>query len=255
MKSDYPSIIYPNESYDVTVEFTGPEDAQQTYLGHIKMHYAYKMRGDMYWGCETYMCTMGYGEIIILPGGGMPMAGSNKEGRNFGKYIPPVSGSGFGGLNFNLEDNLGDFGTREPEITVRDYTKSIDNRIRLQFEQKFLLEREAFKGSLKVENLQMNAIEDVMMTPNVKRLDGTDATDLFSITTRGLEKWALEDRWDLASAETGEALVLYVPSKETAPTEPVEYLFGGTVTYRNVADGKMVTVEEIGSSCHALACT
>jgi hypothetical protein len=242
VKSDYPSIIYPNESYDVTVEFTGPEDAQKTYLGYIKMHYAYKMRGDMHWGSETYMCTMGYGEIIILPGGGMPMAGSNMEGRNFGKYLPPSSGGALGGSDFVLND-LGSIGSREPEIVVRDYTKSIDNRIRLQFEQKFLLEREAFKGSLKVENLQMNAIEDVMMTPNVKRLDGTDATDLFSITTKGTGLWEGKDRWDLDSDKAGEALVLYVPSKETAPTEPVEYLFGGTVTYRNVADGKLVTVE------------
>lgn len=242
VKSDYPAVLYPNESMDVTVEYTGPDSPGQTYVGYIRMHYAYKMRGELYWGCETYVASMGLGDVLFLVGGGLPMAGKDTEGRNFGTYTPP-SGAGFGDLNFNIEDNLNSYGIREPEIVVRDYSKSIDNRIRLQFEQKFLLEREAFKGSLKVENLQMTDIRDVTMTPNVKRLDGTDATDLFSITTQGLDDWALSESWNLASGATGQALVLYVPSKETAPTEPVEYLFGGTVTYRNVADGRLVTEE------------
>jgi hypothetical protein len=70
------------------------------------------------------------------------------------------------------------------------------------------LEREAFKGTLDIENLQMSDIEDINMTPNVKRLDGTDATDLFSISTEGTGNWAGKDRWDLASDKAGKALVL-----------------------------------------------
>ena len=242
VKSDYPAVLYPNESVDVTVEYTGPDSPGNTYVGYLRMYYAYKMRGELYWGSETYAATFGEGDVLFVVGGGLPKASADREGRNFGKYTPP-SGGGFGGLDYGLDDSLGDLGTREPEITIRDYTKSIDNRVRLQFEQKFLLEREAFKGSLKVENLQMNSIEDVVMTPNVKALDGTDATDLFSITTQGTGAWAGKDRWDLSSSGTGEALVLYVPAKEAAPTAPVDYLFGGTVTYRNVADGRLVTVE------------
>ncbi len=240
--SDYPEVLYPNESTDVTVEYTGPDSPGQTYVGYILMHYAYKMRGELYWGSETYAASMGQGDVVFLVGGGLPTASHDTEGRNFGTYTPPSYGSS-GGIGFNYEDGIGTIGIREPVIQVRDYTQSIDNRIRLQFEQKFILEREAFKGSLTVENLQKGGIEDVTVTPSVKRLDGEDATDLFSITTQGLGNWAGADRWDLASAKTGEALVLYVPAKEAAPTEPVQYLFGGTVTYRNVADGKLVTVE------------
>ena len=239
--SDYPAVLYPNESVDVTVEYTGPDSPGYTYLGYIKMHYAYKMRNELYWGSEIYAAAMGLGDVLFLEGGGMPMAGHNTEGRNFGTYVPPTTEFDIPFTSIDIP--LGELGNREPKIQIRDYTKSIDNRIRLQFEQKFLLEREAFKGSLKVENLQMNAIEDVIMTPNVKRLDGTDATDLFSINTQGLGSWAGKDRWDLASDKVGEAQVLYVPAKEAAPTEPVDYLFGGTVTYRNVADGKVITVD------------
>ena len=239
--SDYPAVIYPNESFDVTIEYTGPEDAKKTSLGFIRMYYAFKLQGEMHWGSETYACAVGRGDVLFIEGGGMPMSGSDREGRNFGEYHPPVEGIGWGWEA--VDPGLGNIGTREPDIQIRDYTKSVDNRVRLQFEQKFLLEREAFKGSLKVENLQMDAIENVTMTPNVKRLDGTDATDLFSITTQGVDDWAHGDTWNLASAATGQALVLYVPSKETAPTEPVAYLFGGTVTYRNVSDGRLVTYE------------
>ena len=241
VKSAYPDVIYPNESFDVTVEYTGPDSPGHTYMGFIKMHYAFKMRGEQHWGYETYAAAMGRGDVLFLEGGGMPMAGKDTEGRNFGEYDPPTNVISIGG-EFAYSD-LGNLGVREPEIQIRDYTKSIDNRVRLQFEQKFILEREAFKGSLKIENLQMNGIEDVTMTPNVKTLDGTDATDLFSITTQGIGVWKDEDRWDLSSGGVGEAQVLYVPSKETAPTEPVSYLFGGTVVYRNVADGKLVTYE------------
>ena len=240
--SDYPAVIYPDESFDVTIEYTGPENAERSMLGYIRMYYAFKLQGEMHWGSELYACVIGRGDILFLEGGGLPMSGSDLEGRNFGEYNPMTPGGSWGGDAF-FDIELGSGGTKEPTIQIRDYTKSIDNRVRLQFEQKFLLEREAFKGSLKVENLQMNAIENVTMTPNVKRLDGTDATDLFSITTQGVDAWEGQDRWDLASAGVGQALVLYVPSKETAPTVPVPYLFGGTVTYRNVADGRLVTYE------------
>ena len=241
--SDYPALLYPNESYDVTVEFNGPEVAAMTSLGYIRMHYAFKLRGDTYWGSETYAAAMGFGSLIQLPNGGLPMAGSDVEGRNFGNYKPPVIDEG---TEIFLWGTGGpdELDSDEPEIEIRDYTHSIDNRVRLQFEQKFLLEREAFKGSLTVENLQMSDIEDVVLVPSVKTIDGTDATDLFSITTtKGTDGWVSGDRWDLPSTGVGQAEVLYVPSKETAPTEPVDYLFGGTVSYLNVSDGKFVTYE------------
>ena len=237
--SDYPAVIYPNESFDVSVEFSGPETAYLTMLGYIKMNYAFKMQGELYWSNEVYPAMMGSGDIIMLPNGGLPGADYDTEGKNFGRYneFKPFfyPGGGFA----MPDDGLG--GAVEPEVQIRDYTKSIDNRVRLKFEQKFFLEREAFKGSLTIENLQMSDIEDVTIVPNVKNLDGTDATDLFAISMAAGSGWI--DGWNLPSTGVGQAQVLYVPSKETAPTVPVSYLFGGTVTYRNVADGKLVTQE------------
>ena len=240
--SDYPSVIYPNESYDVTVQFEGPEDAEETRLGYIRMHYGYRLTDGMHYGSETYAATMGYGDMVFLPSGGLPDVGSNAKDRNYGSYSPPPKTKGDGGdFFFGGDDDPG--GADEPEIQIRDYTKSVDNRVRLQFKQSFLLEREAFKGSLTVENQQMNSIEHVTLIPNVKRTDGTDATDLFAVSYEGEDAWKGSDNWTLASSGTGKATVLYVPSKETAPTAPVEYLFGGTVSYRDVETGNLITVE------------
>ena len=240
--SDYPAVIYPNESFDVSVEFNGPETATNTLQGCIRMNYAYKLKGETHWSSETYLALMGSDELIMLPGGGLPDAEADIEGQNFGRYKDTRSGSFGLGESFNFTDEVG--ASTEPEFEIRDYTKSIDNRIRLQFEQTFTLEREAFQGSLKVENLQMSAIEDVTLVPTVKTLDGQDATDLFAISTEKAEGWSGDDdRWNLESTATGTAKALYVPSKETAPTVPVDYLFGGTVSYRNVSDGQVVVVE------------
>ncbi|MBQ9357294.1 MAG: carboxypeptidase regulatory-like domain-containing protein [Prevotella sp.] len=239
---EYPSVIYPNESFDVSVEYSGPETTLESKVGYIRMNYAYKMRGETYWSSETYMAMMGYGMIIMLPDGGLPNAGYDTEGKNFGRYIEPVPAffMGGGGAVFGCDVDEG----REPIINIRDYTQSVDNRVRLKFEQKFFLEREAFKGTLTIENLQMDGIENVVVVPSVKTLDGTDATDLFAISTTKVSGWSGDDdHWNLTSSATGLATVLYVPSKETAPTEPVDYLFGGTLTYRNVSDGKLVTCE------------
>ena len=242
VKSDYPAVIYPNESFDVSVEFNGPESARETSLGYIKMHYAYKLQEQTYWSQETYMAAMGQGDLQLLAAGGLGSADSDTEGQNFGSYTPPSNKSDDGGVIIpSLDDDQG--AIQEPEVTVRDYSNSVENRVRLQFEQKFFLEREAFKGSLKIENLQMNSIEHVTMVPNVKTTGGEDATDLFAIEVKGLGQWGSGDNWTLASSATGKAEVLYVPAKETAPTEPVDYLFGGTVTYRDVETGNLITVE------------
>lgn len=241
--SDYPAVIYPNESFDVTVEFSGPEYVYITKLGAIKMHYAYKLQGETYWSEDSYCCAMGTGELVF-DSGSMGGASADHEGKNFGTYVPPLELNGYGGDLFLFGDDSG-LDSYEEKITVRDYSNAVDNRVRLQFEQKFFLEREAFKGSLTIENQQMNGIEHITMIPNVKRTDGTDASDLFAIeVTSDYSPWrGSPDNWQLASSEKGTAKVLYVPSKETAPTEPVEYLFGGTVTYRDVETGNLITVE------------
>ena len=233
--SDYPQTLYPNESYDVTVEFKGTDNQMISSIGAIVMHYGYKLRGEMYHGSETYAAQVGCKDIpIIIPGGGL----GDYERANYGGVKitdPRLDKVG------EEKDELGYIDM--PTITYRDYTNTQTSSVTLQFEQKFFLERQAFKGHLTVENLQMNGIRDITLTPTVKRTDGTDASDLFAISFKGIGSWSTTDDWQLAANTTGEANVLYVPSKETAPTTKTDYLFGGTLTYRDVETGQLVKVE------------
>lgn len=237
VKSPYPETLMPNESFDVTIEYAGPEDKSYgSSIGGIVMHYGYKLRGDMYYGSETYAAMVGCSEMpIIIPGGGL---GGNSELPNYGGAdVPdPKIGSADEDHDETSENTM-------PSITYRDYTQTQTSSVTLQFEQRFFLERQAFKGRLKVENLQMNGIEAITLKPNVKRSDGTDASDLFAISQQGLGLWMESEEWTLSSGATGEATVLYVPSKESAPTDKTDYLFGGTLTYRDIETGKIVTVE------------
>ena len=233
--SDYPSTLYPNESYDVTIEFQGADELQMSSIGAIVMHYGYKLRGEMYYGSETYAAQVGCKDIpLIIPGGGL---GGYESANYGGAQVPDPRLEGIG-------DETDETGSVDmPSITYRDYTQTQTSSVTLQFEQKFFLERQAFKGHLKVENLQMNGIRDITLTPTVKRTDGTDASDLFAISFNGLGSWRGTDDWQLAANATGEANVLYVPSKETAPTVKTDYLFGGTLTYRDVETGQLIKVE------------
>ena len=235
VKSDYPQTLYPNESYDVTVEFQGTDEQMISSIGAIVMHYGYKLRGEMYYGSETYAAQVGCKDIpLIIPCGGL----GDYESANYGGVKitdPRLDQIG------EEKDELGDIDM--PSITYRDYTNTQTSSVTLQFEQKFFLERQAFKGHLTVENLQMNGIRDITLTPTVKRTDGTDASDLFAISFKGLGLWSGQDEWELAANTTGEATVLYVPSKETALTAKTDYLFGGTLTYRDIETGQFIKVE------------
>ena len=237
VKSSYPETLMPNESYDVTIEYSGPEDKSYgSSIGGIIMHYGYKLRGEMYYGSETYAAQVGCSDLpVIIPGGGLD---TYTELPNYGGA--DVADPRLGSATEDL-DETGNVSM--PSITYRDYTQTQTSSVTLQFEQRFFLERQAFKGHLTVENLQMNGIEAITLVPNVKRTDGTDASDLFAISQKGLGQWKDEDEWTLASSKTGEAEVLYVPSKETAPTTKTDYLFGGTLTYRDIETGKIITVE------------
>lgn len=236
VKSNYPETLYPNESYDVTVEFEGPDDKLEKVIGGLRMYYSYNLKDNIYQSSETYAVMVGCddGLPFILGGGGLSDDGQMNLGGDEGDL----------NINLNLSEDQDEHGdTDMPSITIRDYTQTNHNSITLQFEQRFFLTREAFRGSLTIDNQQMQAIEDIQFVPTVETLDGTDATDLFAVSTSVNEEQANNNRWDIAASATGTATALYVPTKEAAPTAPVDYLFGGTVTYRDVETGQLISVQ------------
>ena len=237
VKSAYPDVIYPNESYDVTVEYQGPENQKESCIGGIRMHYSYQLQGNTYQTSETYAIKVGCddGMPMILGGGGLDGDVNNV---NLGGNDADLN------VDLNAAEQQDEKGNTDmPTINVRDYTQTNNNAITMQFEQRFILTREAFQGNLTIQNQQMEGIENIQFVPTVETTDGQDATDLFAISTKVNGQDDSEANWDIAASATGTATALYVPSKEAAPTEAVEYIFGGTVTYRDVQTGQLFTQE------------
>lgn len=242
VKSDYPEVLYPGESAYVTIEYVGPEDQVETGIGALVMNYGYKLQGEMYRSRETYAAVVGckYSMPIFIGGGGL---GSGSE-KNYGGAEPE--------LNIRDIEKDENANVSLPNVTYRDYTKTNNNSVTLQFEQKFFLTRQAFKGTLKVENAQMTDIQDIYVEAKVTNLEGENVTELFALEYKGVGAWEKKNetdtdkengKWKLGGNATGEANVLYVPSMQVAPSESTDYLFGGTLTYRDVSTGNLVTVE------------
>ena len=121
--------------------------------------------------------------------------------------------------------------------------------VKLQIDQKMTLTRQAFHGTLTIENGDEHAdMRDVKLMLNVHSTDGKIATAKeFAIDVEKLNGFegelALDAGWSLAAGATGTATILFIPTKYAAPVHPVEYAFGGTLSYTDANTGLHVTRE------------
>lgn len=118
----------------------------------------------------------------------------------------------------------------EPPIILQP---TIHVRVGVQFNQNLTMTREAFLGTFSVQNShETNAIEGIGLDFVVRDEQGNDCTDLFYITTSSLDNLtAIDGTGTLGSQSSGTAQILFVPTREAAPTEPKMYYFGGTFTF------------------------
>ena len=234
--NEYPEVLYPGESYDMKVHFEGPENVTRKTGATVIMYYEYKLQGETYanndghvaeWGCEDYP--------IVIGGGG---------------YSGEQSGQAKDDIGDIFLDQDAKFEDEEGTVSLPTYTPvstSKTNQVVLEFRQKFFLTRQAFRGTLKIENQYTTGLTDIVFEANVKTMDGKDVTEMFALDyddkpTGDIEVDKETGVWNLGGEQVGEAGVIYVPSKETAPTEPITYLFGGTLAYTDIDSGKRVTV-------------
>ena len=131
----------------------------------VVMHYEYKLQGETYanndghvalWGCED--------EPIILGGGGF---GSGD-----------LDGDKEGDLD-NMFEEIKDngIGAEEGIISMPEYTpisNSKTHQVVLEFRQTFFLTRQAFRGTLKIENQYTTDLTDIVFEANVETMDGRD---------------------------------------------------------------------------------
>lgn len=146
-----------------------------------------------------------------------------------------------------IEDAMKEYEIGEEE---RNSSKSsVCASIKLQINQTMTMTRQAFLGTLTVFNgHESEPMTDIKLDLKVTNPDGDVATSHeFQINPTSLDVFSgnlnFTDGWSLAANSTGTATITFIPTKYAAPTEPVEYSFGGTLTYTNPYTGSTVTRE------------
>lgn len=126
-------------------------------------------------------------------------------------------------------------------------SSSVCSSITLQFTQKMVMTRQAFRGTLTVFNgNEQEAMKDVKLTLTVTDEKGYIAMeDKFQVNPEKLEgfngKLDFTDGWTLDAQKEGVATVLFIPTKKAAPTVETRYAFGGTLSYVDPFTGLEVT--------------
>ena len=130
---------------------------------------------------------------------------------------------------------------------LEESSSSVCSSITLQFTQKMVMTRQAFRGTLTVFNgNEQEAMKDVKLTLTVTDEKGNIAmSDKFQVNPEKLEgfngKLDFTDGWTLDAQKEGVATVLFIPTKKAAPTMETRYAFGGTLSYVDPFTGLEVT--------------
>ena len=146
-----------------------------------------------------------------------------------------------------------DMWNTESDLFVKETEKgsnSVCSTITLQINQTMTMTRQAFRGTLTVYNgSKTQAMKDVKLTLNVTNLaTGQVATAKeFEMHTESLVGFKgelpMDAGWHLGADSTGTATILFIPSKYAAPEQPIDYSFGGTLSYVDPYTGLEVTRE------------
>lgn len=112
--------------------------------------------------------------------------------------------------------------------------------VKLEIEQKLVMTRQAFRGTLTVENSTAKDLLDIDLNVVVTNMLGEQTTqhemqiNFESIT--GFEG-GLEGPWTLAPRSKGVATILFIPTKYAAPDTLTTYSFGGNLYFKDGEDG------------------
>ena len=141
-----------------------------------------------------------------------------------------------------------EFGDKEDvDDEDSDDSPSICSTITLSFKQKSVMTRQAFRGTLTVNNgHETVAMQDIKLNLEVRDMNGNVATSHeFQIDAETLDGFVgnldVKSGWRLEGGKTGTATILFIPTKYAAPTEPKDYAFGGSFSYKDPYTGLVVT--------------
>lgn len=104
--------------------------------------------------------------------------------------------------------------------------------MKLELEQKLVLTRQAFRGTLTIDNSTNEELTDIDFNVTVSNLLGQQATSHeFQINFESIEGFegSLEGPWSLAANSKGVVTILFIPTQYAAPDTLTTYSFGGTL--------------------------
>ena len=110
-------------------------------------------------------------------------------------------------------------------------------QVKLEIKQKLVLTRQAFRGTLTIENGSSNAIEDILVNVNATNMEtGFMATSReMQISIEKIEGFEGEKdgAWRLGAGKKGVATILFIPTKYAALENLTTYSFGGTLSFKD----------------------
>lgn len=129
------------------------------------------------------------------------------------------------------------------ESEIENQQTSVCARVTVQFTQKMTMTREAFNGTLQIFNGHESIpMQDILVDFRIEDQQGNDCTNLFQINTLSLDQiTGISGDGSLAAQTNGTALVQFIPTKNTAPTEPKVYSFGGSFSFIDPFTGEGLT--------------
>ncbi|WP_405294651.1 T9SS type A sorting domain-containing protein [Algibacter sp. Ld11] len=115
---------------------------------------------------------------------------------------------------------------------------SVCATVTIEFPQRLTMTREAFEGTLKINNSSSQAITEINLDLIVKDEFGENKSHLFQINKDDF----LNGTGIVNADSNGQGLALFIPTKEAAPEVAQSYSFGGVLSYFDPEIGETVSI-------------
>ncbi|OUL61191.1 CARDB domain-containing protein [Flavobacterium sp. AJR] len=126
------------------------------------------------------------------------------------------------------------------EYVDRKSSNSVCATVTVKFSQKMTMTREAFEGTLTMNNgSDLNSIKNINLDLIITDESGNDMTHLFQINKDAF----LSGTGIVGPQSNKSGTVLFIPTKEAAPTVAKSYSFGGTLSYLDPNTGEIATIK------------
>ncbi|MEN9963883.1 MAG: hypothetical protein RL582_978, partial [Bacteroidota bacterium] len=130
------------------------------------------------------------------------------------------------------------------EIIMAQNGQAVCASVKVQFSQQLTMTREAFEGTLDIFNGHpTDAMDSLTVNISIKNSNGEPSNGFFEIQTQSLNNLSdVTGTGMIPAQQRGIVKFLFIPEVGAAPTTPLVYQFGGSVSYWDPYVGEMVTL-------------